>query len=114
MSTLNSTEVRKSAEIFRYRLQQTIYDSSLRMIDIPNEIGMTRGSMFRYLTGTRVPDFSHLIAIAVYFRVSLDWLTGIDSVTELKQDEKDILDLMLRASEEDRETVRLILKKYEK
>ena len=75
MSTLNSTEVRKSAEIFRYRLQQTIYDSSLRMFDIPNEIGMTRGTVFKYLSGTRVPDFSHLIAIAVYFKVSLDWLT---------------------------------------
>ena len=114
MSTLNSSETRKSAEIFRYRLRQVIDDSNMRMIDLPNEIGMTRGTVFRYLSGTRVPDFSHLIAIAVYFRVSLDWLTGIDSVTELKQDEKDILDLMLRASEEDREMVRLILKKYEK
>ena len=114
MSTLNSSETRKSAEIFRYRLRQVIDDSNIRMIDLPNEIGMTRGTVFRYLSGNRVPDFSHLIAIAVYFRVSLDWLTGIDSVTELKQDEKDILDLMLRASEEDRETVRLILKKYEK
>ena len=114
MSTLNSSEARKRAEIFRYRLRQVIDDSNMRMIDLPNEIGMTRGTVFRYLSGTRVPDFSHLIAIAVYFRVSLDWLTGIDSVTELKQDEKDILDLMLRASEEDRETVQLILKKYEK
>ena len=114
MSTLNSIEVRKSAEIFRYRLQQTIYDSSLRMIDIPNEIGMTRETVFRYLSGTRVPDFSHLIAIAVYFRVSLDWLTGIDSVTELKQDEKDILDLLSLATDNDRELIRLILGKYDK
>ena len=113
MDYINSKEVRESEEAFKYRITKVFKDKGIKSVDIPNELGMTRVSFARYLSGDRTPDYQHLIALALYFRVSLDWLTGLDSRTTFSQEEKDILKLYNKASAEDREIINLILKKYE-
>ena len=112
MGTLTSEEVRKSAEIFRERLSYLIKEKGLRMIDMPTEIGIPRGTVARYLTGERTPDYPHLLALAVYFRVSIDWLTGINDNISLDKDEKLLLDLYKKAADTDKEVIGVILKKY--
>ncbi len=113
MDYVNSPEVRKCEETFRYRITKLIREKGIRMIDMPHELGITRGTIARYLSGERTPDFQHLIALALYFNVSVDWLIGMDIDKSMSQQERNILAMYIKADNDDKEIVELILKKYE-
>ena len=111
MALFDEKEISRCSEVFRYRLAQILKESGIMMIDIKDKIGMTRGTMARYLTGERTPDFEHLIALSDYFHVSIDWLTGRSDNMVLTQGDKDILDSYYKASDEDKEVIDILLQK---
>lgn len=113
MDYVNDKRVHECEETFRYRITKAFRDKGIKLIDISQELGVTRATFSRYISGERTPDFQHLIALALYFNVSLDWLTGMDSKDTLTKEDKDILKLYSKASDNDREIIDLILKKYE-
>lgn len=61
---------------FVSRLNELKTSSNAKNKEISQYIGITiRGFQF-YLSGTKEPTLSKLIALADYFNVSLDYLTG--------------------------------------
>ena len=113
MDIKNSPEIKLHSVIFRDRLAQLIREKGLTLTDIRDKLGVTRATISRYLTGLRAPDFEHLLALAIFFDVSLDWLTGRDINSNLTQKEKNIVASYNKASDNDRKLIDLMLSKYE-
>lgn len=51
-------------------------ENELKQIEIAKEINISQRVYSNYETGTREPSIDTLIAIAEYYKVSLDYLTG--------------------------------------
>jgi len=114
LEMFNTPEISRCSEVFRYRLAQLLIEKDVKKTDLRENLGMTRGTVGRYLSGEREPDFKHLLALSLYFHVSLDWLTGRDSEMPLIHEEEVILKSYRNASDDDRKVIDLLLSKYNK
>ncbi len=61
---------------FPERLKELRISKSLTQKEIADSVGMAPVAYQRYEYGTREPAYQKLIALADYFDVSLDYLTG--------------------------------------
>lgn len=61
---------------FPERLKELRISKSLTQKEIADSVGMAPVAYQRYEYGTREPAYQKLIALADYFNVSLDYLTG--------------------------------------
>lgn len=61
---------------FSERLQQLQQEQHLLKKDIADKVGISVMAYYRYETGERIPNATILIALADFFKVSLDYLVG--------------------------------------
>ena len=61
---------------FEQRLTELRKEKKISQEDLGAVIGVTRWSILNYEAGKNRPDYEGLMALANYFKVSLDYLTG--------------------------------------
>lgn len=61
---------------FEERLAALRKEKGISQADLGEILGVTRWSVLNYEAGKNRPDYERLIALADYFEVSLDYLTG--------------------------------------
>ena len=54
-------------------------NSNLTQSQLANRIGVSKSLISAYELGNRLPSYDNLIKIAAYFKVSTDYLLGIDN-----------------------------------
>lgn len=64
------------------RLRILRKERKLTQTDMANEFGQSLRSYQYYEAGTRHPEYPHLLALADFFDVSLDYLTGRSQTRE--------------------------------
>ena len=102
--------------VLRVNLASLVENSGRRMEDIANECGITRATISRYLYDEgRQPQLAHIVALADYFRVSIDWLIGRSDnkhVDEMPEDIRRIIACYTKASPDDKVVIDAVLRKY--
>ena len=63
-------------EHFQTRFKALREEKGLSQDALGQQIGVKRYSIYTYEKGKSYPDVPHLIALADYFKVSLDYLVG--------------------------------------
>ena len=91
---------------FRNNLYNLIYGHGLTARSFSRALGISTATISRYLGGQRIPDIDHLIKIASYFNVSIDWLVGFVPASN------PILDKYNLATPDDKLVIETILGKY--
>ena len=61
---------------FEERLTALRKEKGVSQADLGEVLGVTRWAVLNYEAGKNRPDYEGLIALADYFEVSLDYLTG--------------------------------------
>jgi len=67
---------------FSERLVELRKERKITQMQVYKTVGMSSLGYRRYEYGEREPAYQHLLAIADYFNVSLDYLTGRSDVSE--------------------------------
>ncbi len=67
--------------LFSERLQSIRKSHSEKQNDLAKALGMARSSISMYENGIAIPDIDTLIKIASHYRVSADYLLGLDDTT---------------------------------
>lgn len=84
------------------------------MKGLAGEVNISHITISRYLNGHREPELKYVLALAQYFRVSIDWLLGFsdDRYEVLPQESRELITLFNKASPDDRRVVGAVLSKY--
>ncbi len=70
----------KKVEIFSSRLKCLRVASGLTQNELANKLNISRSCLANYERGKRFPDEEILLLISNYFKVSIDYLNGIDGI----------------------------------
>lgn len=102
--------------VFSSNFKTLLNSSGLSLKDFSLKTGITTATISRYLSGARTPEVSILVRIASYFNVSVDWILGIenDRYEKLSADEKKVLNGYMSASDDDKNVIHAVLRKYYK
>jgi len=90
VSVLARKAVPDSFKVFPERLSSLMKEKNLRQQDLADFLGVKRQTVSLYMTGQSIPDAEQLKNIAVFFKVSADWLIGLSSVKSTAPDVKNI------------------------
>ena len=63
---------------FSDRLKELRIERQVGQIELSNAIGVSKGIISLWENGLREPKLSNLIALSQYFKVSLDYLAGLE------------------------------------
>ncbi len=66
--------------MFRENLKQLRIERGIGQIELSKEIGVSKGIISLWENGLREPSMSSLIALSIYFGVSIDYLVGLQDV----------------------------------
>ena len=99
--------------------------------DMAKALGTSSSTINRYQNGARAPEPAYLVRVSEYFKVSVDWLLGlVDDRTasayqtyypdkkqaapeaEITDQQRELLSLYGRATENDKQIVNILLAKY--
>lgn len=64
--------------IFSERLSELIFDSGKNAREIAKEIGISKTTLYEYLSGEKMPSLNNLIKLAEYFHCATDYLLGLE------------------------------------
>lgn len=64
--------------IFIKRLKEIRKDKGLSMSELANKIGVSTNTISRWERGERIPNLEALVALAKFFKVSTDYLCGLE------------------------------------
>lgn len=64
--------------IFIKRLKEMRKDKGLSMSELANKIGVSTNTISRWERGERIPNLEALVALAKFFKVSTDYLCGLE------------------------------------
>lgn len=79
-----------SFKVFPKRLSSLMKENNLRQQDLADFLGVKRQTISLYMTGQSTPDAEQLKNIAVFFKVSSDWLLGLSDVKSTDIDQKQV------------------------
>ncbi len=65
-------------KIFAERLKELRVDENLSTTKLGNSIGVSANTISRWEREVRIPNIENLVALAKYFRVSADYLVGLE------------------------------------
>ena len=68
--------------IFSERLKDLIFDTGKTPRDVAHDIGISKTSLYEYLSGYKTPTLNNLIKIANFFNCSCDYLFGFEDFAE--------------------------------
>ena len=72
--------------IFSQRIKQLRLEKGLSQLQLSIELGVTRRAVGHWESGYRIPALETLLGIAAFFKVSMDYLTGYDYLSnEIEQ-----------------------------
>lgn len=71
-------------KVFCERLKDLREEQNLSTRQLAKEIGVTNISISRWEREERIPNIENLVAIAKYFKVSTDYLCGLEDQVGLK------------------------------
>ena len=99
--------------IFRQNLRDLMDSHGYNMSELAERADLNVTSISRYLQG-RVPDLIATMRIADHFGITIDWLIGRSPQkhNSLTQEELDIISKYSKASQADKDIVKLFLSKY--
>ncbi len=63
---------------FKERLRELRLEKGLGQIELANSIQVSKGIISLWENGLREPKLSNLITIAKFFKVSIDYLSGLE------------------------------------
>lgn len=63
---------------FKNNLKQLRHERGLGQVELAKQIGVSKGVISLWENGLREPNLSSLIAIASFFKISIDELVGFD------------------------------------
>ncbi len=63
---------------FSERLRELRLEKDLSQLKLGKELGYTQAAIGKWEAGTRSPNIDSLIEIARFFRVSVDYLLGLE------------------------------------
>lgn len=63
---------------FKNNLKQLRHERGLGQVELAKQIGVSKGVISLWENGLREPNLSSLIAIAAFFKISIDELVGFD------------------------------------
>lgn len=103
-----------NVEAFKTNLNTLVEGRGMLFRDVAHAVGMTPATLSRYANGFRSPELSNILALADYFKVSVDWLIGRsnDRYASTIPEIQEIIDCYSKASEEDRKVIDVVLAKY--
>lgn len=64
--------------VFAERLSELIFDSEKNAREVAKEIGVSKTTIYEYLSGAKMPSLSNLIKLADYFQCAIDYLLGLE------------------------------------
>ena len=64
--------------VFGERLRELRLERQVGQVEFANAISVSKGIISLWENGLREPKLSNLIAICVYFKVSMDYLAGLE------------------------------------
>lgn len=64
-------------KVFCERLKELRQDKKVGQVELAKSIGVSKGVISLWENGLREPTMSSLIALAVYFEVTTDYLVGL-------------------------------------
>ncbi len=65
-------------KIFSERLKELRLEEQLSVQDLGKAIGVSHAAISRWENGLRVPNIIYLVALAKFFKVSTDYLCGLE------------------------------------
>ena len=65
--------------IFKERLKELRLEKGVGQIELANAIHVSKGIISLWENGLREPKLSNLIALAQYFEISIDYLSGLEN-----------------------------------
>ena len=71
---------------FGLRLKALRRKMNLSQQALAQRLGVSKGSVYRYESNTQTPSLEMAVRMAVLFRVSLDYLTGLDDRATIQLD----------------------------
>ena len=111
---MDTPEIRESYKAFSDRLRLLVDSRGITAKDLSRESNIPDATIYRYLSGVRVPKIDNIITLAKFFGVSVDWLLGLnDDKSETWAPAT--LEVARRynvASPDDRRIVEVTLEKY--
>lgn len=64
--------------MFKERLKELREDCGLSMRELANKIGVSTNTISRWERGERIPNLDALVVLAKFFKVSTDYLCGLE------------------------------------
>lgn len=92
---------------FGYRLKTLRLQKNMTQAGLAQQLGVTKSVISAYETGLRMPSYDILIAISRIYKVSTDYLLGIEAKKELDlsgltDEEKKALKALVKAMQQRR------------
>ena len=96
-------------EVFPMRLKQLRLAQRLSQHDLANALGVSRSSVRNWEIADAMPPIEDMVNISLFFNVTLDYLTGLESrktlqVDFLEDNTVNALSFLLRAFKDEKET----------
>lgn len=63
---------------FGEKLKELRYEKQIGQVELSMEIGVSKGIISLWENGQREPKLSNLVALAKYFKVTIDYLVGLE------------------------------------
>ena len=64
--------------IFKENLKQLRLEFGIGQVELAKALGVSKGIISLWENGLREPNLSSLISLAKYFKVSIDYLVGLE------------------------------------
>lgn len=64
--------------IFGERLKELRIERQVGQVELAKELGVSKGIISLWENGLREPKLFNLVALAKYFKVSIDYLAGLE------------------------------------
>ncbi len=100
------SDIKKKAGEF---IQRQFSTGNFKQAELAKELGIAKSSVNHWVLGITVPEPIYYDAIANFFNVSLLEVIGIADVTQLNDEDKELLEKYHSASEDNKRSVRIIL-----
>lgn len=102
------------ATVFSQRVSGLIESSGKTLRGVALDLDIVPATLSRYISGVRYPDVRYIAKLSQYFNVSMEWILGLSDERYEREGEgiAELVNLYSVATEDDRELVMHILKKY--
>ena len=97
---------------FRQNLSTLIESNAMNTTQFSYKLGIPPMTIFRYMSGDRVPSIEYAVKIARYFHVSVDWLLGVQDDPQSITEPSEFAAMYMLASNDDKAVIRSLLVKY--